>query len=174
MVLCRPRSLKSSPPPPPLSALMRPGFPGATFLVLRRKFDKVQVHVAVSNHLQRSNPHRLKKKKNVKKKSLFPHFHRAPSALSPHASFFFFFLFEFGKVHLADGLHGYKRANECVTVTRFSRIPGLTLSFFLSRLLPEPPSSSLPVLRLPGRPALFQMHRSLCRGRRLLLADTRS
>lgn len=45
---------------------MRPAFPRATFQVLRRKFDKVQVHVAVSNqHIcKEATPTASKKKKN--------------------------------------------------------------------------------------------------------------
>lgn len=68
-------------------------------------------------------------------------------------------------------LTGYAGRNARISVSWLPDFPESQVwpffFFFWSRLLPEPPSSALPVLHLPGRPALFQMHRSHCRGRRL-------
>lgn len=134
---------------------MWPGFPGATFSVLRRKFDKVQAYIAMSNqHIcKEATP-----TASIKKNRYFPiSIERLPLS----ACTFFFFL------HYSERLTFLTGCTDINPRISVSSLPDFPESPFLSRLLPEPLSSSLPVLHLPGRPALFQMHRSHCRGRRL-------
>lgn len=99
-----------------------------------------------------------------KPNSLFPRFHRAPSALRAFHVFFFFFLFCSQKGFpflLQRTVPASTDWNAWIAVCSLPDFPKSQAWPFLSRLLPEPPSSSLPVLHLPSRPARFQMHRSL-------------
>lgn len=140
---------------------MRAALPGDTLPVLCCKFGQVQVHVALSNqHICKKN--KKKQEPPPSPNRYFPiSIERLP--LSRLSRFFFRIKVSPSCAATGTGLNGFKmREWLCVFVTRFSQVPGLTL--FCLALLPEPPSSSLPVLHLPGRPARFQMHRSHCRG----------
>lgn len=122
---------------------MSPVFSGAAIPFRCCKFGQVQVHIAMSNQ------HICKKQTPLNR--YFPiSIERLPlSGLSRFCS-------QKGCPSCAAtgaGLNGFKCANRCVFVTRFSQVPGLTLfvslapgaSFLFSPRPPPPqPASSLP------------------------------
>lgn len=140
--------------------LIRPGFPGATFPVLRCKFDKVQVHITMSNqHIcKEATPTASKGKKKIAI-SPFPSsaFRSQPSRISHSERSTF--------------LTGYTDMNARISVSRLPDFPESQVwpffvslapgaSFLFSPRPPPPrPASSLPdaPLSLQGPPAAYRL-----------------
>lgn len=142
-IFYRPRTLKDN---PPLFPLMRPQLWEAAMLVPCSKTG--QVHISTSNqHI-------------CKKRTLNRYFPISIERL-PVVHVFCSHKGYPSCVVARGGLNKFTCVSHCVSLPGFPKSQAWP---FLSRLLPEPPSSSLPVLHLPSRPALFQMRRSDCRG----------